>query len=144
MDDDAAAKKRRRIRKVQRYLVNPPAKAAVWTGLAPGFVIIETVGRRTGAVRHNVVGMKLEGDTGWVIAEQGRHAGYVRNLEANPSVRVRVKGRWRAARARIRDDDDPEARLATFHRRSHEAAVHRFGTDLLTIEFDFADGSVAE
>jgi deazaflavin-dependent oxidoreductase (nitroreductase family) len=144
MDDDAAQRKRKRIRVVQRYLVNPPAKAAVWTGLVPGFVIIETIGRKTGAVRHNVVGMKIDGDTGWVIAEQGRHAGYVRNLEANPNVRVRVKGHWRDARAQIRDDDDPEARLDTFRRRSHEAAIHRFGTELLTIEFDFAPASAAE
>ena len=142
--DDAGAKKRKRIRVVQRYLVNPPAKAAVWTGLVPGFVIVETTGRKTGTIRHNVVGMKVDGDTGWVIAEQGRHAGYVRNLEANPYVRVRVKGHWRAARAHIRDDDDPEARLDTFARRSHEAAIHRFGTDLLTIEFDFGAGSAAE
>jgi deazaflavin-dependent oxidoreductase (nitroreductase family) len=138
MADDAAAKKRERIRLVQRYLVNPPAKAAVWTGLVPGFVIVETIGRQTGKVRHNVVGMKLEGDTGWVIAEHGRHAGYVRNLEANPDVRVRVKGRWRRARARLRDDDDPQARLHAFNRRSHEAAVRKFGTDLRTIEFDFS------
>ena len=80
----------------------------------------------------------LEGDTGWVIAEFGRHAGYVRNLEAHPDVRVRVKGHWRTARARIRDDDDAQARLDAFHRRSHEAAVRQFGTDLLTIEFDFS------
>jgi deazaflavin-dependent oxidoreductase (nitroreductase family) len=143
VDDDAATKKRKRIRLVQRYLVNPPAKAAVWTGLVPGYVIVETVGRKSGTVRHNIVGMHLEGDTGWVVAEQGRHAGYVRNLEAHPEVRVRVRGRWRDAHARIRDDDDPQARLDRFKRRSHEAAVRRFGTELLSIEFDFG-ASAAE
>jgi deazaflavin-dependent oxidoreductase (nitroreductase family) len=141
---DHAAKKRARTRRFQRYLLNPPVKATVWTGLAPGYVIVETIGRTTGKVRHNVVGMHLEGDTGWVVAEQGRHAGYVRNLEAHPDVRVRVRGRWRTALARIRDDDDPQARLDRFGRRSHEAAVRRFGTDLLTIEFDFGAASVAE
>ena len=144
MEDDAATKKRKRLRKVQRYLVNLPAKAAVWTGLVPGFVIVETIGRKTGEVRHNVVGMHMEGDTGWVIAEFGRHAGYVRNLEANPDVRVRVKGHWRSARAHIRDDDDPQARLDAFHRRSHEAAVRQFGTDLLTIRFEFGSESPAQ
>ena len=144
MGDDAAKKKRQWVRLVQRYLVNPPARAAVWTGLVPGFVLVETTGRQTGKVRHNVVGMKMDGDTGWVVAEQGRHAGYVRNLEANPEVRLRVKGRWRSARARIRDDDDPQARLGTFGRRSHEAAVRRFGTELLTIQFDFGAPAAAE
>ena len=36
MSDDAAADKRRRLQWVQRHLVNPPAKAAVWCGLVPG------------------------------------------------------------------------------------------------------------
>ncbi len=136
MSDDPAAKKRRRLRTVQRYLVNPPAKAAVWCGLVPGFVLVETEGRRSGTRRLSVVGMKVEGDTGWVIAEFGRHAGYVQNLDAHPDVRVRIRGRWRDARARILDDDDAQARLDSFGRRAHEAAVRQFGTDLLTIEFD--------
>ena len=138
-DDSREAKKRRRIQWVQRHLVNPPAKVAVWTGLVPGFVLVETTGRKSGKRRLNVVGMKIEGDTGWVIAEYGRHAGYVNNLEANPDVRVRLHRRWRAAHAHILDDDDPQARLASFHRRSHEAAVRQFGTDLLTIQFEFRD-----
>ena len=100
MADDAAAKKRKRIRTVQRYLVNPPAKVTVWCGLVPGFVIVETVGRRSGKRRLNVVGMKVEGDTGWVIAEYGRRAGYVNNLDTNPDVRVRMHRRWRRARSR--------------------------------------------
>jgi deazaflavin-dependent oxidoreductase (nitroreductase family) len=136
MSDDAATKKRRRLRKVQRYFVNPPAKAAVWCGLVPGFVLIETVGRRSGKRRHSVVGMKIEGDTGWVIAEFGRHAGYVQNLEAHPDVRIRLHRRWRDAVARIVDEDDPQARLDSFGRRAHETAVRHLGTDLLTIEFE--------
>ena len=136
MADDPGAKKRRRIRRVQRYLVNHPAKAAVWCGLVPGFVLVETTGRLSGKRRRNVVGMHVEAGTGWVIAEHGRHAGYVRNLEANPDVRIRMRGRWRDARARIRDDDDPQARLDSFSRRAHEAAVRQFGTDLLTIQFE--------
>ena len=137
MADDSAAQKRRRIRWVQRYLVNPPAKVAVWCGVVPGFVLVETTGRRSGTRRRNVVGMKADDDVGWVVAEHGRHAGYVNNLEANPDVRVRMHRRWRAARAQIMDDDDPQARLDSFGRRSHEAAVRRFGTDLLTIKFQF-------
>ena len=137
MADDPGAQKRKRIRWVQRYLVNPPAKVAVWCGLVPGFVLVETTGRRSGQRRLNVVGIKVEGDTGWVVAEYGRHAGYVNNLEANPDVRVRMHRQWRTARAHILDDDDPQARLVSFHRRAHEAAVRQFGTDLLTIQFEF-------
>jgi deazaflavin-dependent oxidoreductase (nitroreductase family) len=136
MVDNEATKKRRRVRWIQRYLVNPPAKVAVWCGMVPGFVLVETTGRRSGKRRRNVVGMRVEGNTGWVVAEHGRHAGYVSNLAANPEVRVRMHRRWRDARAGIVDGDDPQARLDSFGRRAHEAAVRRFGTDLLTIQFE--------
>jgi deazaflavin-dependent oxidoreductase (nitroreductase family) len=61
--------------------------------------------------------MHIDGDTGWVIAEFGRHAGYVRNLEAHREVRVRIHRHWRVARARIVDDDDPQARLESVGRQ---------------------------
>lgn len=135
--DDTA--KRRRVRLVQRYVLNPAAKLGARLGIPPGHVLVETRGRRSGKRRRNVVGMHVDGATGWVVAEQGRHAGYVRNLEADPQVRVCVRRRWRPARAAVVPDDDPVARLGTFGRPAHAAAVARFGTDLLTIRFDFAD-----
>jgi deazaflavin-dependent oxidoreductase (nitroreductase family) len=136
--DSRDARKRRRVRLLQRYVLNPPAKVAVWAGLVPGYALIETHGRRTGKRRVNVVGVHLEGDTAWVIAEQGRHAGYVANLEAEPSVRVRLRRRWRAAHAMVVSDDDPQSRLDGFGRRTHAATLRRFGTDLTTVRLDLA------
>jgi deazaflavin-dependent oxidoreductase (nitroreductase family) len=118
-------------------VLNPPVKLAVRGGLVPGYVLVETRGRRSGKRRVNVVGMHVEGSTGWVVAEQGHHAGYVRNLEADPDVRVCVGRRWRPARAEVVPDDDAQARLAAFS-RSHAASVRRFGTQLLTVRFDLA------
>ena len=140
-DDDvsaAADRKRNRVRRLQRYVLNPPIKALAWAELVPGLVLIETHGRRSGKRRRVVVGMHVEGDVGWIVAEHGRHAGYVRNLEHEPDVRVRAGRRWRQARAEIVDGDDPQARLDTFGRRSHAAAVRRFGTELTTIRVDLA------
>ncbi|MFP3901824.1 MAG: nitroreductase/quinone reductase family protein [Acidimicrobiia bacterium] len=134
---DRAARKRSRVRLLQRYVFNPWTKLAAWAGLAPGLVLVETTGRRSGKRRRNVVGMYVEGGTGWVVAEQGRHAGYVRNLEAHPDVRVRRRCRWHPARAHVVPDDDPRARLGRFRVPGQAAAVTRFGTDLLTIRFDF-------
>lgn len=131
-------RKRRWVRVAQRHLLNPPVKLLVWVGLVPGHVLLETRGRRTGKRRTTVVGMHLEGSTGWVVAEQGRHAGYVRNLQSEPAVRIRQGRRWRAARAVVVPGDDAEARLESFGRRSHAAAVRRFGTDLTTIRVDLA------
>jgi deazaflavin-dependent oxidoreductase (nitroreductase family) len=130
--------RRRRIRFLQRYVLNPPVKLAVWAGLVPGYALIETRGRRSGQRRRTVVGLHVEGDTGWIVAEQGRHAGYVRNLAADPHVRVRVGRHWRHADARIVADDDPQARLDRFGRPSHAAAVRRFGTELTTLRLTFA------
>lgn len=125
------------MRALQRYVLNPPMKLLVWAGLVPGHVLLETHGRRTRKRRTTVVGMHIEATTGWIVAEQGRHAGYVRNLEADPAVRVRVSRRWRRARAEVIPDDDPQVRLAAFARRSSAAAVRRFGTDLTTVRIDF-------
>lgn len=129
--------KRRRVRLLQRYVLNPPVIVATRLGLVPGHVLVETQGRRTGKRRRTVVGMDVADGTGWVVAEHGHRAGYVRNIEADPRVRVCVRGRWRAARAAVVPDDDADARLAGFGRRGHAAAVRRFGTDLLTVRFDF-------
>jgi len=134
MSEDLAGR-RRRIRFFQRYILNPPALLAARLGVVPGYAVIETTGRRSGKRRRNVVGLRREGDVGWIVAEQGRHAGYVRNLEANPDVRVCLRGRWRAARAEIVPDDDPLSRLKSFG-RVHAATVRSVGTDLLTIRVE--------
>jgi deazaflavin-dependent oxidoreductase (nitroreductase family) len=127
------------VRLLQRYVLNPPAILAVRVGLVPGYALVESTGRRTGKRRRSVVGMHVEGSLGWVVAEQGRHAGYVRNVESNPEVRVCMRGKWRRARAEVMPNDDPQARLASFGRPVHASSVRRFGTDLLTVRFDFTD-----
>ena len=119
---------------LQRYLLNPPLKALVLMGALPTHAIVETVGRTSGKPRRTIVGNRLEGDTFWIVAEHGRGAAYVRNLEANPGVRVRLRGRWRAGTARVLPEDDPLARMQTSGR--YGGAVRAMGTDLLTIRVD--------
>lgn len=133
MTKSGDARKRHLVRLLQRYLLNPPAKLLVWLGVVPGHALIETRGRRTGKRRRTVVGIQIEDGTGWIVAEQGRHAGYVRNLRSDPHVRVRLGGRWREGSAEIVADDDPQARLDSFGRRTHASAVRRFGTELMTV-----------
>ena len=138
VSSDDLVRERRVVRLFQRYVLNPPTMLAVRMGLVRGHVLVETIGRRTGKRRCTVVGMHVADSTGWVVAEQGRHAGYVRNIEANPGVRVFVRGKWRAASARIVGEDGAAARLDSFDRPTHAANVRRFGTELLTVRFDFA------
>lgn len=110
------APRRARVIGFQRWLLNPPMKLLAWVGLVPGQVVLETRGRRTGRPRRTVVGARREQHTVWIVAEQGRRAAWVRNLDADPCVRVRHRARWQQARAVIVDDDDPRARLTTWHR----------------------------
>jgi deazaflavin-dependent oxidoreductase (nitroreductase family) len=131
----APEKKRRRTIRLQRYVLNPPMKAVTWLGLNPGHMLVETTGRLTGKRRRTVVGCQRDADRLWVVAEQGRHAGYVRNLEADPEVRVRLGRRWRQATAHVVDSDDPVARLQQFP-ASHGRVVQRVGTSLLSVRFD--------
>ena len=123
---------------LQKYLLNPPTKAAVYLGLVPGHALIETTGRKTGKRRRTVVGVHVIGDTVWVVAEQGRHAGYVRNVEAHPRVRIRLGRRWRMATGHLLDDDDPVKRVRSFNRERHARLVTAMGTSLLTLRFDLS------
>lgn len=113
-------------------------KVLTWLGLSPRHVLLETTGRVSGKRRRTIVGAHRDGDALWIVAEQGRHAGYVRNLESTPAVRVRLRGRWRDATATVADGDDPVARLATFGDDKHAGLVQKFGTSLLTIRIDLS------
>jgi deazaflavin-dependent oxidoreductase (nitroreductase family) len=127
--------KRRFTTALARYLVNPIVTLLVRARLARGWAILETRGRKSGLPRRNPVGNGLAGDTFWIVAEHGRKAGYVRNIQADPHVRVFVDGTWRTGTAHPLPDDDPVARqrqLPSLNARF----VRLMGTDLLTIRID--------
>ncbi|MBV9512743.1 MAG: nitroreductase family deazaflavin-dependent oxidoreductase [Mycobacteriaceae bacterium] len=123
---DLNALKRRVVHRAQRYMVNPVGRKLPIT-------MIETTGNETGAPRRTAVGGRL--NEFWMVSEHGRHSHYVRNIKANPQVRVRIRGRWRTGTAHLLPDDDPIARLG--HLPGLNSAVVRImGTDLLTIRID--------
>ncbi|HEX4484318.1 MAG TPA: nitroreductase/quinone reductase family protein [Solirubrobacteraceae bacterium] len=98
-----------------RYTVNPLVRAMFKLGVTPpGMALVETVGRRSGAIRRTPIICSRDGDALWLIAQHGRHAGWVRNFEASPSVRVRLGRRWLAGTAELLPDDDVKARIRTF------------------------------
>jgi deazaflavin-dependent oxidoreductase (nitroreductase family) len=94
---------------------NDPVVRLAWNlGIPiPGGALLEPTGRRTGLPRRTAVCDGLDGETFWLVAQRGRSAGWVRNIEANPRVRVRVSGLrtgWRAGTAHLLDGDDPQER----------------------------------
>ena len=117
-------------------LFNPLVKAATNAGLAvPGIAILETTGRKSGRPRRTPVTYSLDGDTCWIVAEHGLNAGYVRNIEADPIVRIKIGRRWRTGTARPLPDDDPHARRRAMP-AAHAAAVRLMGTHLLTVRVE--------
>lgn len=134
--------KRRAARFVTNRLVNPLVRRLVERG-APGTrgtAILETTGRRSGQPRRTPVGNGLRGDAFWIVTEHGRGADYVKNIEADPRVRVLADGRWRSGTAAILPDDDPYARLRWLRRPVNDAMLLAVGTEQLTIRVDL-DGS---
>ncbi|SCF05858.1 deazaflavin-dependent oxidoreductase, nitroreductase family [Micromonospora coriariae] len=100
---------------LQQRLINPIVRRAWdWKLPIPGDALLETTGRRTGQRRYTPVCDGLDGDVFWLVAQRGRRADWVRNVEADPRVRVKVGGgrhaRWRAGTARMVEDDDPSER----------------------------------
>jgi deazaflavin-dependent oxidoreductase (nitroreductase family) len=115
MEKDRPVKRRFEIL-IGRYTANPLMRGMFRIGITPpGLALVETIGRRTGAVRHTpVTAYTPDGETLWLIAQHGSHAGWVRNFEANPSVRVRLGRKWRSGTAELLPDDDVKARIRTF------------------------------
>jgi deazaflavin-dependent oxidoreductase (nitroreductase family) len=134
--------KRRFTTGLAKYAVNPLARGLYRLGIPPpGTAILETTGRKSGLPRHTPVTDGLDGDTFWIVAEHGRRAAYVRNIEANPRVRVRVGRRWRSGTARLLPEDEPRERLrrivATRKRSRLNAATVRLAqTELMTVKID--------
>jgi deazaflavin-dependent oxidoreductase (nitroreductase family) len=134
--------KRRLASGLAKYVVNPIVRGLFRIGLpAPGTAILETVGRKSGQPRRTPVTNGLSDGTFWIVAEHGRRAGYVRNIEANPSVRLRIGRRWREGTARLVPDDDPRARLRYIGARRpitrlNTATVRLMQTDLVTIRIE--------
>jgi deazaflavin-dependent oxidoreductase (nitroreductase family) len=112
--------RRRIVDRLQKSVINPLDRLAFALRTPPpGDALLETTGRRSGQPRATPVCDCLEGNTFWVVAQRGRDSDYVKNIEANP--RVRVKGslsgsRWRSGTAHVLDGDDAEERVRTLGR----------------------------
>lgn len=111
---------------VQRHFANPVMRAV------PIQTLLETTGRKSGQPRRTPIGGRLDGNRFWLVSEFGDRSQYVRNIAANPRVRVRVRGRWHSGTAVLLPDDDARARLAELP-RMNSAAVRAMGDNLLTI-----------
>ncbi|MEX0874467.1 MAG: nitroreductase/quinone reductase family protein [Actinomycetota bacterium] len=122
--------KRTSVVAFQKYFLNPLTKLFAGRG---GLILLETTGRKSGKRRRTPMGGRREGDTVWIVAEQGTHANYVRNIQADPRVRVKVGGKWRTGTARTVPSDDARARSKG---SINGFMVRVVGTELLSVRVD--------
>ena len=105
--------------------------------------LLETKGRRSGQPRITPVTNGLDGACFWIVTEHGTRSNYVRNLLADPHVRVNADGRWRSGVAHV-VAEDPQARLDAIAETNPRAKantniVRRSATDLKVIRVDLDD-----
>jgi len=106
--------------RIQNRIINRLVRLLLDIGLAPPtYALLETIGRRSGRPRRLPVANGLQGDTFWLISGLGEQAQYVRNIKADPRVRIKARParlreglrmRWRAGTAHLTPDDDARAR----------------------------------
>src|SRR3954469_7408918 len=113
----AARRLKRRVRKrVPLGLVDPLVRPLLEHARLPGWALLETTGRRSGQPRRVPLGDGLRGNAFWIVTEPGWSADYVKNIQADPRVRVKARGRWRSGKAHILVDDDANTRLRWLRR----------------------------
>ena len=100
--------------------------------------LLETTGRKSGEPRRTPLGGSKVGDEFWFVSEFGEKSQYVKNIKADPRVRVRLRGRWHNGTAHLVPDDDPQQRLRSLP-QFNSFGVRTFGTNLLTIRVDLTD-----
>ncbi|AGS70192.1 nitroreductase/quinone reductase family protein [Streptomyces collinus] len=124
--------KQRIVTRFQRLVANPLNRRL------PFQTLLETTGRTSGEPRRTPVGGRRTGDSFWIVSEFGFTSQYVRNIQADPRVRVRLRGRWHHGTAHLLPEDDAVARLRTLP-RFNSAVVRALGSGLLTVRVDLAD-----
>jgi deazaflavin-dependent oxidoreductase (nitroreductase family) len=133
----SGARKRRASKFLTVRMVNPLVRRLAAAGVAGRSVaLLETTGRKSGQKRVTPVGNGLRGDVFWIVTEHGWASAYVKNIQADPRVRVKVGRRWRSGTAQILPDDDPYERMRLLRRPGNDTAVRLVGTEHLVIRVD--------
>ncbi len=116
----------------QRRVANPLMRRL------PIQTLLETTGRKSGQPRRTPLDGSMVGKEFWFVSEFGEKSQYVKNIKANPNVRIRLRGQWHSGTAHLMPDDDPHERLRSLP-QFNSFGVRTFGTNLLAVRVDLAD-----
>lgn len=120
---EESQRRRRSRHRIFWRIVNLPTRRLA--GLAPWWVVLETQGRRTGKPRITPLARgPIDSDAVWLNSVHGRHADWVRNLEATPEVRIKLSGHWHHA-ATIHEYDEATVRRFNLYARSGPKTLPR-------------------
>jgi deazaflavin-dependent oxidoreductase (nitroreductase family) len=127
-------------------VINPVVLLAWGQGIPPpGEALLETTGRLTGQARLTPICDGLDGEIFCWSPIAGGRADWVRNIQADPRVRVKIRtgsdDGWWAGMTSILDDDDRRERQrlmgqADLMRRLCMRASAAMGTSPLTVRID--------
>jgi len=117
----------------QRHIGNPVLRRL------PTQTLLETTGRVSGQPRQTPIGGARDGNSFWFVSEFGTRSQYIRNIQADNRVRLRLRGRWYTGTAHLLPEDDAKARMRELP-RYNSVVVGAVGTDLLTVRVDLDDG----
>jgi deazaflavin-dependent oxidoreductase (nitroreductase family) len=105
-----------------------------FTMLPPsGFGVIATTGRRTGKTRRKCIRAIRRGDKAYLVSIPGAQAAWLRNVRANPNVRLRIRGGSFSGHAReLRDPAERQEAMTAYCETINpfdyaECAMHRRG-----------------
>jgi deazaflavin-dependent oxidoreductase (nitroreductase family) len=86
-----------------------------WFTLLPprGFGVLTTTGRKTGKPRRRCIRAIRRGNRAYIVAIGGSNAAWVKNIRANPSIRLRIRGgTFEGVASEITEPDREEAKAA--------------------------------
>lgn len=104
----------------------------------PFQTLLETTGRKSGLPRTTPLGGRRVGNEFWFVSEFGDKSHYIRNIQADPKVRLRLRGSWHHGTAVLLPEDDARERMQMLPGYNN-LGVRTFGTNLLTVRVDLTD-----
>ena len=105
------------------FMLLPPA----------GFGVVTTTGRRTGKARRKCIRTIRRGDKVYIVSIGGAQAAWLKNIRANPNVRLRIRtGKFSGVARELSDTTETQEAMAAYCGTVNvgdfaECAVHRRG-----------------
>jgi deazaflavin-dependent oxidoreductase (nitroreductase family) len=107
---------KRRVSLTFWRIVNPLARSLA--GIAPWWVVLETTGRKSGKPRRVPLARgPVDGSTAWLICVHGSRAEFARNIDADPRIRLKLRGSWRDGTAEVLPLDEAVVRRFNLYAR---------------------------